>query len=48
MKTRRIRKGGMMNSNQMVIPQYSPISSKGGRRHKIKTRKYRTRRSHKR
>ena len=31
-KTRKIRKGGMADFNQMVIPIYSPITSRGGRK----------------
>ena len=37
MKTRKMRKGGMQDFNQMVIPIYSPITSKGGRPRKRKT-----------
>lgn len=40
MQTRRMRKGGM-NSEQKIIPNYSPISSKGGRRRRNKSRKHR-------
>jgi len=29
-KTRKIRKGGMQDFNQMIISNYSPITSKGG------------------
>lgn len=48
MQTRRMRKGGM-NVEQKIISNYSPISSKGGRRIRIKSRKYRhiSRRRHK-
>lgn len=31
MKSRKMRKGGMQDFNQMVIPIYSPIMSRGGR-----------------
>ena len=36
MKTRKMRKGGMQDFNQMVIPIYSPIMSRGGRKRTIK------------
>ena len=37
-KTRKSRKGGMQDFNQMVISNYSPITSKGGTTRKIKTK----------
>ncbi len=37
MKTRKLRKGGMQDFNQMVISNYSPITSRGGRTRKRKT-----------
>ena len=37
MKTRKMRKGGMQDFNQMVIPIYSPITSRGGTTRKRKT-----------
>ena len=36
MKTRKLRKGGMPNFNQMIIPTYSPITSRGGSKRKRK------------
>ena len=36
MKSRKMRKGGMQDFNQMVIPIYSPITSRGGRKRTIK------------
>ena len=36
MKSRKMRKGGMQDFNQMVIPIYSPIMSRGGRKRTIK------------
>jgi hypothetical protein len=38
-KTRKIIKGGMQDFNQMVISNYSPITSKGGRKRKTKTKR---------
>ena len=35
-KTHKSRKGGTMDFNQMVIPIYSPITSKGGTARKRK------------
>ena len=48
-KTRKIRKGGMADFNQMVIPIYSPITSRGGRKRTRKiNRKSKTNRKAKR
>ena len=38
MKTRKLRKGGMSNFNQMVISNYSPITSRGGSMRKRKAK----------
>ena len=45
MKTRKLRKGGMHDVNQMVISNYSPMMNKGGRKRRItRTRKRKTKR----
>ena len=46
-KTRKLRKGGMPDFNQMVISTYSPITSRGGRK-RTRTRKTKTKRNTKR
>ena len=45
MKSRKMRKGGMQDFNQMVIPIYSPITSRGGRRKKTRRKMNRKRRT---
>jgi hypothetical protein len=42
-KTHKSRKGGTMDFNQMVIPIYSPITSKGGTARKRKRTRERKR-----
>lgn len=47
-KTHKSRKGGTMDFNQMVIPVYSPITSKGGtarKRKRTRERKRKTKRN---
>lgn len=43
-KTRKMRKGGMPDFNQMIIPIYSPITSRGGR---LRTRRINRKRNRK-
>ena len=47
-KTHKSRKGGTLDFNQMVIPVYSPITSKGGtarKRKRTRERKMKTKRN---
>ncbi len=44
-KMRRIRKGGMQDFNQMVISNYSPMTSRGGTNRKTRRKMNRKRRT---